>query len=84
MIFLKEDIPTIIIPDLHGRFNFLYRVLKFKIDELTVLEELYKGTIQIVCVGDGFHTERQNNRITSYNVCYTKLLRWVTVTSFDS
>ncbi len=60
LIFLKEDIPTIIIPDLHGRFNFLYRVLKFKIDELTVLEELYKGTIQIVCVGDGFHTERQN------------------------
>lgn len=58
IINLKEDIPTIIVPDLHARIEFLLSVLLFKpFQEKTVLEMLFAGEIQVVCVGDGFHAE---------------------------
>ena len=58
LINLKKDIPTIIVPDLHARVEFLLSVLLYKpFDAKTVLELLFAGEIQVVCVGDGFHAE---------------------------
>jgi len=58
LINLKKDIPTIIVPDLHARIDFLLSVLLFKpFDAKTVIEMLFAGEIQVVCVGDGFHAE---------------------------
>jgi hypothetical protein len=58
LIRLKKNIPTIIVPDLHARIEFLLSVLLFKpFDDKTVLEMLFSGEIQVVCVGDGFHAE---------------------------
>lgn len=58
LINLKKDIPTIIVPDLHARVDFLLSVLLFKpFNEKIVLEMLFAGEIQVVCVGDGFHAE---------------------------
>ena len=54
-------LPTLIIPDLHGRREFLLRVLGFIPPDspggATVYEQLNAGDIQVVCVGDGFHAE---------------------------
>jgi hypothetical protein len=51
------DLPTIVVPDLHGRTWFLLHVLNHRIGGRSVAELLHGGEIQIVCVGDGFHAE---------------------------
>jgi len=63
LIELKEDIPTILIPDLHARREFLLNVLKNK-DERgkSNLEKLLNKKIQIVCLGDGIHNEERPER----------------------
>ncbi len=58
LVCLKQDIPTVIIPDIHARIDFLLSVLLFRDDEaISILEKLSRDMIQIVCVGDGFHAE---------------------------
>jgi hypothetical protein len=58
LVYLKKDVPTIIVPDIHARMEFILNILFFKPDNnASVIERLYKGTIQIVCLGDGFHAE---------------------------
>ncbi len=58
LIYLKKDIPTIIVPDLHARMDFFLNIL-FNKDEnkITNIQKLSEEKIQIVCVGDGFHAE---------------------------
>lgn len=59
--FRGERLPVIIVPDLHARPDFLINLLKFRPDGLagrSVLEALGEGSIIVVCVGDGVHTER--------------------------
>lgn len=58
LILLKKDIPTIILPDLHGRCNFFMDVLdaSYK-NEKTVLQALENDELQLLCLGDGFHGE---------------------------
>ncbi len=57
VIILKKDITTIIVSDLHARADFIKKLLEFKISKVTVLELLFQQKIQIVCVGDAFHSE---------------------------
>lgn len=58
LIYLKKNIPTIIVPDLHARCDFFANILFYKdTDNVTILEKMAKNEIQIVCVGDGFHAE---------------------------
>lgn len=59
LVTLQDDIPTIIIPDLHGRRDFVMDFLEWDFGMGPLLECLYQGTAQVVCVGDGFHTERR-------------------------
>ncbi len=57
LIYLK-NLPTVIIPDLHARMNFFLHILFFKPDgNKTILEKTAAGELQIVCAGDGFHSE---------------------------
>lgn len=52
------NIPTIIVPDLHARMDFFLHIMDFKLHgEKTVAEELSDRTLQVLCVGDGFHAE---------------------------
>jgi hypothetical protein len=55
---LFTGIPTIVVPDLHARIDFI-RSLVSQRDEagLPYLDKLTEGSLQIVCVGDGFHSE---------------------------
>ncbi|NPD74216.1 metallophosphoesterase [Oceanispirochaeta sp. M1] len=59
LLFLHQEIPLIVLPDLHARKDFLYSLLMKETDDGTVLERLEEGSLQILCVGDGFHAERR-------------------------
>ena len=56
-IQLKRDLTTVLVPDLHARRGYITSLLNYRIDGNTVLENLFAGKLQIVCVGDGFHSE---------------------------
>lgn len=58
VIYLKSNIPTIIVPDLHARIDFLVNLLGYCDNSgNSVLQKLSFNQVQIVCVGDGFHSE---------------------------
>lgn len=59
IILLAQDVPTLVVPDLHGRSDYLPDLMRFKLHDKTVYELLKRGRIQIVCVGDGMHSERR-------------------------
>ncbi len=57
-LVLLRDLPTIVVPDLHARMDFFLHIMFFNLQtEKTVLRELADENIQVVCVGDGFHSE---------------------------
>jgi hypothetical protein len=57
-LLLRPGIPTILVPDLHGRMDFFWSVLAMRDDhDRTALERLAASELQIVCLGDGFHAE---------------------------
>jgi len=60
IIFLKQDIPAIIVPDLHSRMDFFLNIM-FHTDStgLSNLQKLGMNLLQIVCVGDGIHAEHR-------------------------
>ena len=57
VIKLNKDMTTIIVSDLHARVGFIKKLLEFKISKVSVLDLLFQNKIQIVCVGDAFHSE---------------------------
>lgn len=57
----RKDVPTIILSDLHGRKNFIGDVLLGDYQGVPVLDLLAQGRINIVCEGDGLHTEKGIN-----------------------
>lgn len=59
LVLLKQDLPTLIVPDLHGRSDYLPDLMHYKYKGRRVYELLKSGHIQIVCVGDGMHSERR-------------------------
>ncbi len=71
IILLQQDIPTLVVPDLHGRSDYLPDLMRFKVAGNTVFELLKSSRIQVVCVGDGMHSERRakerwQNAFTEY------------------
>jgi len=57
LVLLKEDIPTWVLPDLHGRHGFLQEFMDSSYEGQTMAERLGRGEGQVVCLGDGMHTE---------------------------
>jgi len=61
IIYLKHNIPTIIVPDIHARMDFFLNILLYQDSEgITTLQKLDLNKIQIVCVGDGLHSEKRS------------------------
>jgi hypothetical protein len=52
-----DERTTVIVPDLHGRMQFLIQVLAYQLEGKTIGELLRDGSVQVICVGDGFHAE---------------------------
>lgn len=59
LILLNNQLPTLVMPDLHGRRDFVYHLLQSQWKDESVLEALCNGEIQLICVGDGFHGEKR-------------------------
>ncbi|MFP4365324.1 MAG: hypothetical protein ACLFR1_15790 [Spirochaetia bacterium] len=58
LLDLQRDMPTIIVPDLHARTGFILKLCSWTpAQDKTVLELLLDTELQIVCVGDGVHSE---------------------------
>jgi hypothetical protein len=58
IVLLDRDMPSMIVPDIHARQDFLLSVL-MNGDETgaNALKRMYKNELQIVCLGDGMHSE---------------------------
>lgn len=57
--FKNDEIPLVVVPDLHARPYFLLNILKFKLESgKTIFESLEDGEIRLLFVGDILHTER--------------------------
>jgi hypothetical protein len=55
---LDPGIPTILVPDIHGRRELLLRVLGYVVQPgLRTLQALARGRVQVLCLGDGMHAE---------------------------
>jgi hypothetical protein len=58
IVRLSRDLPTVIVPDIHGRMDFFIRVLGYEAEQGTrTLTLLAQGRIQVLCLGDGMHAE---------------------------
>ncbi|MCP4129984.1 MAG: hypothetical protein GY754_03100 [bacterium] len=58
LLYLDDHKNTIIVPDIHARLNLLLSLVCHNMgNRVSVLERLYQGDLQIVCVGDGMHAE---------------------------
>ena len=60
LLNLRPDIETLLVPDLHGRNDFLLTILLA--EEWDALARMQEGRLQVVCVGDGFHGEARAYR----------------------
>lgn len=59
--FTSNSLPVVLVPDLHGRYDFLLKLLKFNFPgtSFSVGELLCEKKIMIVCAGDGIHSEKR-------------------------
>ena len=66
-----ENLPVIIVPDLHARMGYMEALSRWipPGQDRPVLSLLESGRIQVVCVGDGFHSESRGFRrwVRAYN-----------------
>ena len=76
LLRFSSGLPTLIIPDLHGRADFFLSILDYvppfgKSSETSVLELLASGSIRVLCLGDGFHSERRGmiRWMNAWNAC---------------
>ena len=62
--FQNDDLPAIVVPDLHGRANFLLNIINYSLPKkflgksMSVYEALENGLVRLIFVGDILHTER--------------------------
>lgn len=60
--FTESDLPVIVVPDIHGRCDFIIRLLEYRIpamENISVLNALNEDRIIVVCVGDAVHGEKR-------------------------
>ncbi len=58
LVLLDRGLPTIVVPDLHARMDFFLSVLAYEAEEgRKTIDLLAEDRLQIVCVGDGVHSE---------------------------
>jgi hypothetical protein len=63
LVSLDRGLPTIVVPDIHARMDFLLSVLAWEAEAgRKTIDLLAEGRLQIVCVGDGVHSEGRGAR----------------------
>ena len=62
--FQKDNIPLVVVPDMHGRRQFLLNIINYHLpsnfcgEDISIIDALEKGLIRLIFVGDILHTER--------------------------
>lgn len=59
LVHLPEDVPTVILPDLHAQRDYLTQVLQLPMQGTTVFALLQQGKVNVLCLGDGMHSEQR-------------------------
>jgi hypothetical protein len=60
LVHLRRDLATVVVPDLHARADFFLSLMLMEDPRgLSTLARLEEESLQVVCVGDGFHAERR-------------------------
>lgn len=54
---LPTDLATLILPDLHAQRDYLVAALALPLHGSTVFEQLRRGKLNVLCLGDGMHAE---------------------------
>ena len=57
-----DDLPTILVPDLHARYNFLKKLFNYKKipnQNSSVYELIKQNKLRVICLGDGLHSEKR-------------------------
>lgn len=61
LVELPKGVPTVVLSDIHGRRDFVMKALQSTIDiggsEASVFDLLTQKKINVVCIGDGMHSE---------------------------
>lgn len=58
LVLLDRELPTVVVPDLHARMDFFLGVLDWEAEEgRKTIDLLADGRLQVVCLGDGVHSE---------------------------
>ncbi len=69
LVEMNSDLPTIVVADLHGRREFVMKVMsnnmEIKGKRKTVLQHLIDGNLNLLFVGDGVHSEKGSDWSTS-------------------
>lgn len=57
LVLLDSNITTILVPDLHARTGYMNSLIDMNVAGSPLLDGLIEGSLQVLCVGDGFHSE---------------------------
>lgn len=57
LLNLPTENKVVLIPDLHGRYDFLIKTLQFKENVESIYQQLENKQVTVLCVGDAMHTE---------------------------
>ncbi len=57
--FSSSTLPVIVVPDIHGRADFLLNIIDYTLEGAPILSLLNEKKIIVVCVGDAVHSERR-------------------------
>lgn len=57
LLSFSDNLPTVIVPDLHARWFFIKHILDYSFHGKTCLELLCENKLRIICVGDILHSE---------------------------
>lgn len=58
LVRLRGNLPTVVVPDLHARRDFLMALFELPLESGGRLKDaLDSGELQVLCLGDGFHAE---------------------------
>lgn len=60
LVQLPQDVPTLILPDLHAQRDYLVTALSQKIEGKSAFELLKGGKLNVLCLGDAMHSEQRN------------------------
>lgn len=72
--FSKFHGDVIVVPDIHARPDFLINLLLSDFTGHRILESLADGSVKVVCVGDGVHTETAGRCYKRWMAAYKKWL----------